>query len=871
MRTYIPFPRQYIHQGPLVQQTFPVPPQGLPVPARTEPVRQMNRFMVGAKVDVHSGSTIQQTFPVPGVSLPQQNRVSPKVLRDPNYIAQNTTGPNEQLQGASVQQTFPVPGVSLPPRWMWPPRTPFRETYFEIEQLAAPQSDIFTLSQPDVRRLVLRDLVRQLGVTAQQLDSPKADGLFTAQTTVIPYATTFFIPKLRLPIEGTTPQSYEFTVSQPDVKRLVTRELTRQLGGPQEQFEGAIISQTYEFTVSQPEMKRFTAREYVRQLGGPEQQFEGATVQNTFEFKVSLPDTRWTRAPFMQQLPKTIDVAAVVSSQSDVFTLGVPDIRWFLRRPPLQVTQQLDGAIVQATFEFKVGVTRVAPARYNERMTGPDYVPDGAGPKADGLFTAQTTIIPYSTTFFIPKLRLPIEGVTVQAPQSYEFTVSLPANFIPMSPNRVKQQAQLPIMELIIIVDSDVYPMSVSQPDRSWYKVRQYPTPVLTLVNPAPVTQSDVFALLLQNIKSFLRQPPPAQALRLEGPIVQQTFEFQVSLPKRPVVPFQQQLPEFIDTTVAAVVQSDVFSLSEPDNRYFLRRPTLQVVPQLDGTVTVVQSDTFESAQPDIRYFLRRPPLQVVPQLDGAISQATFEFSVSKPDVARLLVREYTRRIGGTVTPLDTIQQTYEFTVGKPDMARFMAREYVRKLGGPVPQFDNIASAATFEFKVSLPEMRRLADLQFFRRPFGPTPQVTGPTVQQTYEFVVSKPEMQRFLLKEYVRRLGGPIQQLTGPRIQATFEFVVSGPTQAQIIAYHANRLPVPTTLGSGWDIPARFFLIAKVINERYSFTDILADRFGVTDVIGESYLLTGVGNELSGSSTVTGETATFSMIIDIDNQDSN
>lgn len=372
----IPQPKPYIHQGPTVQQTHPVPPTSNPVPAVIIAARESFRSRVPAPVALHQGATIQPTIPIPPVTVRDVQFWMP-TLRDPNRLAlgSGNVGPDLQFDGATIQATHPVPPIGQPDsRWtamrdalrfvvattrpiegptiqdwfLYPIAEPDFRNYRPdpnriilgsgnlgpLHQLDGPTSQatsIFPPGQPDPRWVAGLQVPRFLVAAPPSLhQGPTVQGTFVfalSQPRIVPLVAQ---PSLAFPqqvVVAAAPDTLVWPQSQPRRAPLVrlVAETTLPIDGP-------TIQPWFLYPTSQPAPVAFTLLERARRLGGPIVQLDGPTSQQTFVFPVSQP-TRRLVVLAQPRLYLPIDQTAIVLAGNEVLPkLAIDAWRWRVPR-----------------------------------------------------------------------------------------------------------------------------------------------------------------------------------------------------------------------------------------------------------------------------------------------------------------------------------------------------------------------------------------------------------------------------------------------------------------------------------------------------------------------------------------------------------
>lgn len=281
MLIQIPHPKPFIHQGPTVQPTDPIPDVSRPVPNSYVPQRP--RFVVTAPIYVHQGATTQQTHPVPPVTRQEPARLVARTV-SPSAQPSSTQARTYLHQGATIQATFPVPKTEQWERaWWW------RTTGAYVAGVPA-----------------------ELPING---------------------------------VEGTVPQTYEFKVTTnyplPWTPRLRDPNLMNCMDGPAAQFDGATAQPWFLYQTSQPELIRFGAREFARRLGGPAPQVQqGPTIQDWFIYPTEQAEFSWwpplrrltyQTGPMPQLLGLTVTIA-----QTYEFKVSAPELAAVLRQQALR-------------------------------------------------------------------------------------------------------------------------------------------------------------------------------------------------------------------------------------------------------------------------------------------------------------------------------------------------------------------------------------------------------------------------------------------------------------------------------------------------------------------------------------------------------
>lgn len=222
MQIQVPRPRPYIHQGPTVDATFPVPPVT---------TRDVSRWL--------------------------------KTANDPNRLA--VGGPTSQFDGPTIQATFPVP-VPAPPRF--PLRVPQPVLAFPQEIAAVVVVDTIG-HQFDQDLLSWRYSVRQIPPTDWlPIDGPTVQATFPVPPVSQPDARwparldalRYVVPTTR-PIEGPTVQAwFLYPVAQPDFWKYRPDPNRTVPVGPAPQFDGPTTQQTFVFALEGPALRYFVRR-----------------------------------------------------------------------------------------------------------------------------------------------------------------------------------------------------------------------------------------------------------------------------------------------------------------------------------------------------------------------------------------------------------------------------------------------------------------------------------------------------------------------------------------------------------------------------------------------------------------------------------
>jgi hypothetical protein len=347
----IPRPKAPIDQGATALATFPVPPLEQPPDGwygrGSDAFRDVSRRLTGPQPQIHQGPTVQATFPVPPVTENPDQWSSPAsaAFRDVNVRIASFQA---RLEGATALATFPVPPINQPPnQWFGPAALVSVDTRRmtgprpQFDGATRQQTYVFPLSQPEGRMLRYPQAIAE-----------------TPLETITP---------------GVIPQTYEFTLSQPELSqwRPMLHALRVAVEAPKAvaHYGAAAVSPFSNiFSTAQPELRYFV------RLTRPADpvHVQGATIQATHPVPpVSGPPDGWWRGPLATT---TVDARRMTGGRPQLESLEqpmspIPSVTgpaaqwWTGTVSPLTVDgrrmvgprPQFDGATRQQTYEFFPG------------------------------------------------------------------------------------------------------------------------------------------------------------------------------------------------------------------------------------------------------------------------------------------------------------------------------------------------------------------------------------------------------------------------------------------------------------------------------------------------------------------------------------
>jgi hypothetical protein len=215
-------------------------------------------------------------------------------------------------------------------------------------------------------------------------------------------------------------------------------------------------------------------------------------------------------------------------------------------------------------------------------------------------------------------------------------------------------------------------------------------------------------------------------AKQLDGPPVHQSFLFAVSQPQmRPRI----QIPRVRPSLDVLVPIAEVFKVSQPEAWLYRRDPRTVTdggcrPPIVQASVAVTQTDVYQLSEPDQRRWTLRALRDINAMQDGLGSpkqltgpdtdRASYIFPVNQPEPIRWALREVARTQGGQPAQVigAAVDQTYEFVPNQPNQAAWLLPQGARRQGGPTSPNFGPASQPTFVFVPNQPDAIRFSQLQ---------------------------------------------------------------------------------------------------------------------------------------------------------------
>lgn len=296
----------------------------------------------------------------------------------------------------------------------------------------------------------------------------------------------------------------------------------------------------------------------------------------------------------------------------------------------------------------------------------------------------------------------------------------------------------------------------------------------------------------LPEFRYYVRITPCPIFRPIEGPTVQQTYEFAIAQPsdvRRRVIDVTR-VP-LAPVITQAAVSSDVYGSTPSLASWFMPRPRQDVVvPSFTGTVS---ADVFGVNPPPVSWFVPRPRQDVVvPSLTGPTVQATFVFPPNQPDFAAWFKPSALRYLVQPNPPLSTVTivATDVYRFNPTDLSPWLLKERARLLGGPIAQVTGSTIQATFPVpQTTQPELiayRLLASPRYTMTLASPTLTVPVTTADV---FPLASVDLSAWLLRERARLLGGPASQVAGTTVQATHP--IPAVSQPELNAFRLLHTP--------------------------------------------------------------------------------
>lgn len=379
IRYYVPDANRYVvgsgnvgpdpqFDGTTQQATFPIPPVSQPADqwfGARAPAFLDRRRMTGPAPQF-DGATTQDWFLYP-VKPPEFRYY----VNDPNRTALDSgnVGPDAQLDGATKQQTYVFAPNQPELAYQVPATRRVAQTGPTAQLLGVTvttaQTYVFPPNEPEFGRFSAQQALRfVVDATRQQDQGATLQATFVFppnQPELVGYAFRELVrlqggPRAQIDQGATLQPSFVFGLGQPEpryyVRNTVAETKTPIL------VPSVVGAQTYEFAPNQPERRAYLLLDLSRALGGPTTQVDGATAQATSIFPTNEPEFRYYVPQIARYLDtgRTPQVDGATKQATFIFAPNQPTPFAFamlerarnLGGPAPQTT----GAVVQATFIF---------------------------------------------------------------------------------------------------------------------------------------------------------------------------------------------------------------------------------------------------------------------------------------------------------------------------------------------------------------------------------------------------------------------------------------------------------------------------------------------------------------------------------------
>ena len=556
-RYYLPDGNRGLSIGPEPQLEGAITADTVPFRSLLLVVSQDYRF-TGGSTRQFDGPISQQTFPVPPVTTNPTAWI--ELLRKSQVnLNPRIMGPVDQYEGPTTQQTYTFyPGQPELSRFKLKDALRYivgEVPYLTPDAVAVVQTDVFNFFQLDSRYTPGRQYLRSIqldGATNQQTyefepNQPELRGydllrLFSRWNTG---------PTKQF--DGpTNQQRFEFFPAQPDQARFrALRDFLRYATSPAARTEGATSQQTYEFPVNQPELIRFEqSKNGFRFRTAPPVRFEGPTVQDWFIYPTEQPELRGYALRdllrYIVGVQPRLETIVAQNQQTYEFFPGQPDLTRYDR------VRQFNRFIVEAI----------------KRVEGPTVTQEGFQFKPNQPDLARYSL--KDQLRYLVAAQKILDGATVQ--QLFQFFPGQPElrRYNLLDPNRVERIG--PTAQLDGALRQQLFEFAKTQPElRRWLLAGSY-----RLVSPVPQLdvrgfQSYEFPVNqpkgwpITSINRWLANGPKVQ---LDGPTTQQRYEFPVNQPNRWRYPKTfQPLHTYRDDTVRVVVDTQQLPMVQANPR----------------------------------------------------------------------------------------------------------------------------------------------------------------------------------------------------------------------------------------------------------------------------------------------------------------